>query len=375
MSLQDQRKGIATGFHIYPGYTDETTMGTREQVTWSSIRHLCSSEIAQRTLRSTYNISDSKTNSIIASNIKLYINQAFEFYVSASNASANTSPLLYYYCYMNLAKALCEIRHSDFRNMPESYRHGLSWHPKSENLIDMANESLNISTRGVCHILWEVLFGSHCNTGNPTNLQIKDLFALCPENSTEYERVYNEGGRLVTLEKANFLHDESERELWLRFSIHSHDLEAIGITNDVFLSLISDGEDRYIQVASEESDTITFEFITTKKVPADYTGPWAELLMPEIKSMNLFVHPGTNGLEYYVPVQNHLPIRLHQLILLYTLIFWLGSLVRYDPQSVSFLQDSSYWILVEGFINQSRLLLLDLFEWEFYQTESYVVSC
>ena len=210
---------------------------------------------------------------------------------------------------------------------------------------------------------------------NPTNLQIKDLFALCPEISTEYERVYSQASLLVTLEKADFLCDESEREIWIKFSAHRHELEALGITKDLFLSLISDGEDRYIQVADDKRDTYTFELRTTKTVPPHHVGPWSELLMPEIKSMNPFVHPDVDGWEYYAPAQNCLPIRLHQLIVLYTLIFWLGSLVRYDPQSVSYLQDSQYWILVGGFINQSRLLLLELFEWEFYQTETQVVSC
>lgn len=53
-----------------------------------------------------------------------------------------------------------------------------------------------------------------------------------------------------------------------------------------------------------------------------------------------------------------------------TLIFWLGSLVRYDPHSVADLQDSEYWMLIDGFMNQSRIWLLELFEWEFYKTET-----
>jgi len=350
-------------------------MGTREQTTWSSIRHLCAYESAKRTLRVTYQISDSKIRSVIASNIKLYINQAFEFYSSASNASSSTSPLFYYYCFMNLAKALCEIRHADFRKMPESYRHGLSWSPKPGYSIKMSSESVNISSRGIWHILWEVLTDKHCAIPNPTSLKIKELFALCPEISAEYERAYHQASRLVRLEKPDSLCDESESELWLRFSPHRHNLKHLRITKHDFLRFISDGEDRYIQVANDERDNYTFELRTAKTMAARHVGPWFELLMPEVKSMNLFVHPDVDHLEYYVPIQDRLPIHLHQLILLYTLMFWLGSLVRYDPQSVSYLQDSGYWVLVEGFINQSRLLLLELFEWEFYQTETHVMSC
>ena len=38
----------------------------------------------------------------------------------------------------------------------------------------------------------------------------------------------------------------------------------------------------------------------------------------------------------------------------YTILFWLGSLVRYDPDSAAELMDSPYWILLDGFMSQSR---------------------
>jgi hypothetical protein len=60
-------------------------------------------------------------------------------------------------------------------------------------------------------------------------------------------------------------------------------------------------------------------------------------------------------------------------MVLYTLLFWLGSLVRYDPHSVARLQEE-HWMLIDGFMNQSRLWLLDLFEWELYQCETTLYS-
>ena len=34
------------------------------------------------------------------------------------------------------------------------------------------------------------------------------------------------------------------------------------------------------------------------------------------------------------------------------------------------LMDSHYWILIDGIMNQSRIWLLELFEWELFQTET-----
>ncbi|MGA7399820.1 MAG: YaaC family protein, partial [Candidatus Sulfotelmatobacter sp.] len=75
-------------------------------------------------------------------------------------------------------------------------------------------------------------------------------------------------------------------------------------------------------------------------------------------------------LRYCLPIQARLPVAMPQLMVNYTILFWLGSLVRYDPHSLSALMDSQYWMLIDGFMSQSRLWLLELFEWAFYKAET-----
>jgi hypothetical protein len=50
-------------------------------------------------------------------------------------------------------------------------------------------------------------------------------------------------------------------------------------------------------------------------------------------------------------------------------LFWLASLVRYDPHSVQYLMDSHYWVLVDGFMSQCRPWLLEQFRWALYNEE------
>ena len=130
----------------------------------------------------------------------------------------------------------------------------------------------------------------------------------------------------------------------------------------------------YRQVESSNRDLWTFEFQTPKSAPYEPDRVPFDLVEGEIKAMYLVAYQTTNGLEYALPVQARLPIRLPQIMVLYTLIFWLGSLVRYDPHSVADLQDSEHWTLIDGFMNQSRIWLLELFEWEFYKTETLLRS-
>ena len=383
MTLPKPHPGESMGFHIYGNYVAESTTGQREQLIWSSIKHLCSSEIASETLNKTYQIADATKRTAIASNIKLYINQAFDFYSSASQASANTSPLFYYYSFMNLAKAICEIKNPNFHKTQESYHHGLSWHPNSNFTVNMLTEHVKISTKGVWHALYESISNKPLAIPNPTNLLIKDLFSCCPETSSEYEECFGALPKLIELCYPQLLCNTAGNQVWIRFSIIPHLLKHRGISIKKFNEIVSNGGAIYRQVLNEDDEHLylyTFELATPKKVNPSNEILFS-LLKPEIQMMNIFVHPELKslspefvGLCYYVTVQDHLPLMLPQLMLLYTISFWLGSLVRYDPSSVSYLQDSKYWRIIEGFISQSRLLLLELFEWEFYQCETTLIS-
>jgi len=379
MTLPNAREGVSCGFHLYDAYNVETTIGQREQTIWTSIKLLCATEKAKHVLKDVYHISDKKTLSKIAKNIRLYIKQADSFYSSAIDASSNTSPLYYYYCFMNLAKAVCEIRHPEFHKKPECYHHGLSWHPNPNYLVNIQNESVSISTKGIWHILWGILSGTPCNIPNPTKLDVLSLFACCPEISSEYRQTIGGNGKCITLEKLDLLHNSTETKFWSKFSIHQHDLHALRLSQKRFLNLISGGVNLYRRVINEDDENTNshcYELITPKTIPPGYDDPWWNLMKSEIQMMNLFSHPSPKGcLSYFIPIQDNLPLALRQLILLYTIMFWLGSLVRYDPHSVAHLQDTRYWTLIEGFISQSRLLLLELFEWQLYQCETHLVLC
>lgn len=378
MTLPKQRQGISNGFHVYRGYNEETTLGKYEQIIWASIRHMCASEIAKHHLEVDYQILDKDVRAIIAENIKLYIKQAYDFYSAASSADSNTSPLFYYYCFMNLAKALCEIKHPQFHKMKESYSHGLRWHPNPEFLVDMSTDYITIPNyRGIWHVLWEILAKKPYSNTKPTKLKIADLFACCPEVSSEYERAFGQDSKYVRLVDPDFLNDSSESKVWIKFSVKRHDLSSKQLSRKEFLDSISDGNNWYRQVIGpndQENDLYTFELRTPKKITAHPLSYWSDLLMPYIRVMNVFVHPVGSDMGYFIPIQNHLPIPLNQLVLLYCIVFWLGSLVRYDPKSIAHLRDSMYWILIEGFVYQSCLCLLELFEWEFYQTETLLIT-
>lgn len=361
------RAGQSVGFHLFPRISKESTIGDPETIIWSSIRHLSSRYVAEAVAFDAHGITRKRDREAAARNLKLYIKQASSFYEAAKAAKPNTAPLIYYYSFLNLAKALCELRQPRFHERPECYRHGISWWPNPRRLVDPAKETVLITTRGVWHALWEALTKERLVAANPTRIRIKYLFSYCPEVSVEYRRAMYDLIRLMDVENPDILSDGSNA--WIRFSVKREELRGFHVSAPSLLKQIRTGRSGYIEVQSSDKRVRTFE----SAVPIALT-KWqypSAALHGDVLGLNAFTHlTGEGKLQYFFPIQNNLPLRLPQIMVAYTLLFWFGSLVRYDPHSVDALMDSEWWTLMDGLMSQSRLWLLELFEWAMYQAET-----
>jgi hypothetical protein len=99
MPLHDPRQGKSAGFSTYPATSNEATLADPESILWSSIRHLCSRGFTEALAFDVYGIRGVRNIKSVAYNIKLYIQQAGEFYEAAKVAKASTAPLIYYYSF------------------------------------------------------------------------------------------------------------------------------------------------------------------------------------------------------------------------------------------------------------------------------------
>ena len=369
MPLAPARQGVSDGFHIYPIVMEEGTLGNPETIVWASIRHLCSREVAEGIAAPLHGITTKKDKRAIGRNLKLYIRHASEFYEAAGAAKANTAPLIYYYSFLNLAKALCELRSPEFHKRSECYKHGVSWRPDPQRVADPAKETVSITTRGVWHVLWEALTQKPCPATNPTKLGIKKLFSYCPEVSVESDQTLGTALRMLDVEAPDVLWDTGSREVWLRLSFGRSELKAFRVSAPALIKQIRTPRSGYTEVKSKDRRFRTFQSASPKKLARGELPRFG--IASDIAALNLFTHLGPDRtLEYYLPLQARLPFPLPQLMINYTILFWLGSLVRYDPHSVDRLMDSGYWMLIDGFMSQSRLWLLELFEWAFYRAET-----
>ena len=368
MPLAQPRKGESIGFCIYPSGRVEFTLANPEMVIWASIRHWCSQRAAEFYALNTHRIYNKRTRSAVAWNVGLYVQQASEFYDAASNAKPNTAPLLYYYSFLNLAKALCELHSPRLHRRQECYAHGLAWRPDPRNVVRIDKETVTVRGRGIWHLLWESLMHAPCPAANPTKLSVLQLFSQCPEIGVEFHTLYGEPKTRVYLEKIEAIYDKAAHEVWLKFSITPERIRGTGMSAPALLAQISGARTTYVEVVASGEGLRTFQSAAPAKLRGRET-PYSAL-RNDILSLNPITHLGDGiELEYSLALQKRWPVRMPQLMASYTILFWLGSLVRYDPHSVHDLMDSPDWILIEGFMTQSRVWLLELFRWALYQQE------
>jgi hypothetical protein len=208
-----------------------------------------------------------------------------------------------------------------------------------------------------------------CPAPNPTSLSVLKLFSYCPEVGVEFAKLYGEAGSWVWLENLDAIYNERAREVWLKFSIMRSQIRDSGFSAAALLAQMSTPRSTYAEVKSGGNEFRTFQSATPARLRGRAT-PYSAL-RDDILGLNLITLPGQGpNLEYRVPLQDRLPLRMPQLMVSYTLLFWLGSLVRYDPHSVYELIDSPDWILIDGFMTQSRPWLLELFQWALYRKQT-----
>lgn len=323
MPLPEPRTGETVEFSVHQYAGSAGTLGDPEKILWSSIRQFCARDRAAVLLSALHGIKNDNIKKQIAGNISTYIRHAEEFYLAGSAAGPTTSPLYYYYSFLNLAKARCEIIRPAFHRRKECYRHGLSWSPNPKLLVTLGTEKVRLAARGVWHVLWEAITTRPCPAINPTDVRLRELFAYCPEVSIENEITFLGRQRLLDFEPEIFYDDET-RECWLRFSVSKDELSELRLSRNAFLQLPNFGGRPYRQVICDKEDSWCFEIEQTLVMPR--RGDPFRGMRPIVRELNLFHHLGDGKVLYSFADQRRLPFNIPQILVYYSIVFWLDHL-------------------------------------------------
>ena len=125
------------------------------------------------------------------------IKQADEYFQSAQNVSVATSPLLYFYGMLSLAKATV-VANDQYKLLGDIKYHGLFTRPITDELRDYVedqsrwsvDQEFAITNDGVLNEFFKIV----CGTTLPKNsiIKLKDLFRINPEIGEIYTRFYSE---------------------------------------------------------------------------------------------------------------------------------------------------------------------------------------
>ena len=268
--------------------------------------------------------------------------QSMYFYQAAEKAPLHSQPLLYYYSFLNLAKIFLCL--TEGLGISEVYHHGIITTVNSITTLDTATvvvQSLNGSPKkSVAHRLM-TLFGDQVSPVALTTLSIKECLESCVGIHRTYCETYGGEESFVRLKCPACFKDG------LIFGIKS---ELVRCTMKKMADLNGKG-----YAVRKEGDVFIYE--ESINLP-DYTirkQDWIDL-SDKIKNKGIWSY--TDGNEYRMYLASANKVRLSSPTLIYAIMFFLGSVTRYNPYFFETLMDEKdQWLISEFMKTQPKQFL------------------
>ncbi|MBE1456967.1 hypothetical protein H4W79_001181 [Nocardiopsis terrae] len=290
-----------------------------------------------------------------------FVRQSQEYFRAAQQASAiETRPLLYYYSFLNLGKAISILRGR--QHMVGKVTHGISpmdssgYDPNTAKVAIHGPGGRNTSALNELHQAVEDSPLQGRETG------INEIFA----QSVVGHRLWrNHAGqpkreRFIPVEEIRWFHDSSSREIWTRVYVRRNSLSARNRTLTETLQE-SAMEDTYVAVKDPDGknrDLHTFEQINSTQ----YTGRQADVIMENVRILRQLlwqtVTTSPPHRKFYLYLSPSGEARLPQWLGIYATFFWLGSLTRYQPVELLGALDSRFGPFLHEFLETQPSQLL-----------------
>lgn len=277
-----------------------------------------------------------------------FVRQGREFFVAAESASAAESkPLLYYYCFLNLAKALGITR--GIGSASDRVQHGISPVGGVGYSIANAHVDLRRSTAGSASAIdWlhRAISGGAISSGR---IPVEQLTA----QSVVAHRLWREVGkrreRFLSIASINLLYSPSARLVWASVQVPADTMRALGRgVNEV----VRQGglAPTFRAVAEPNRSLHTFEQVTPVTYshrPSDVVTSVVEVIRPTLWRTITSARPYR---RYYLYLSPDGEVRLPQMVSIYAIMFYLGSLARYQPLELLAILEGSYGAYIREFL-------------------------
>jgi len=282
-------------------------------------------------------------------------------------------PLPFYYSFLNLVKAFVLMAGKGTRD----YRpqHGLS-----ENASDRQVEGAIIKVHPYSSPRRNAFADFYfALTGNPL-LKKKDLRLgqLLPQILFGHRlwcSAAETRDRFVPIQKIEFVESRADRTTWLRFVLKREELRRSNISQQILLkgSRLSNNW-AVVRVDTAEFPEDKFLWIEAA-VPRQYTHRASDELFEvagELKKnlwSSVLLHPPYRRYYLYVAPQNEQSAVLPQLLSMFVVIFFLGSITRYRPHHFERLLDTRYGPHLIGAVDEIPMQFIYLLASEILSRE------
>jgi len=163
------------------------------------------------------------------------------------------------------------------------------------------------------------------------------------------------------VERFEVLHSPATKEVWLNVYLNKHDLDRLNIPASRILSQ-AELQDFDITSGYSAPDLVCFQ----QRTPESYAGDPAEALAQVIQKRRNRIwetvktaSPYRKAYIYCTPPAEQSK-RLPQMVSIYLLMFFLGSVTRYSPGDFEDFLDSKYGPFFDTFISESPMQFLYL---------------
>jgi hypothetical protein len=216
--------------------------------------------------------------------------------------------------------------------------------------------------------------------GIPTNRHNYDLPNLMPQIVPGH-RLWVEGTgraeseRFVTIEDSEIWHHPGSKSIWVRFYVFEDDLKRINITHGNLLTNARvDGLIQEVQSDRPQKDNrklLCFEQIAPvvyNARPSDKVDELVAIFRPFLWRTVLSQRPYRQFYFYPAPAAEHDQV-LPQIMSIYAITYYLGSIVRYRPHHFDDILAGEFGPFIEAFLNDQPNQFIYLMASEFAQRE------
>ena len=313
------------------------------------------------------------------------LEQAEDFYHAAESGVKAAKPLLLYYCFMNLAKAfiLTARRREDVNNAMHGLAERLDPSPNNHELINAFLQAHPTCAAGpvapagqTINNFDELLLAI---TGTGVVVNRYDLVRLMPQVVPGH-RLWvestrgNEDERFVSIYEIECCSDRNLKTIWLRLYLFADDLKRMNLGHQLLL-------DRarlthlFTEVACNRSvggrKLICFEQSNTTGYnhrPSDEIPVLVQTVRHFLWRTVLNAPPYRKYYLYAAPLAEHQQV-LPQILSIYGITFYLGSIVRYRPHHFDRILKSEFGPYIEAFLNDQPTQFIYLIASEFAEKE------